>query len=98
MKPKPDRSTPPQLKFDADGLARLSGWRGESDRGDPRMDQIEQDGRHTLHIRAEGGRRRALWRTQVYLARGHAPRDRRRSTPRDSMSWLGTSFNGAALR
>jgi hypothetical protein len=61
---------PPQLKFDADGSARLTGWRDESDRGEPRMDQIEYDGKRTLHIRAEGGRSRASWRTQVYLERG----------------------------
>ena len=62
---------PPPLQFDADGAARLTGWRDESDRGEPRMEQIEQDGRRTLHIRAEGGRSRGSWRTQVYLTRGH---------------------------
>lgn len=61
---------PPQLKFGADGSAHLTGWRDESDRGDPVMDQIEHDGRHTQHIRAEGGRSRGSWRTQVYLTRG----------------------------
>jgi hypothetical protein len=61
---------PPQMKFDADGSARLTGWRDESDRGEPLMDQPEFDGRHTLHIRAAGGRSRGSWRTQVYLSRG----------------------------
>jgi hypothetical protein len=61
---------PPQTKFDADGTARLSGWRDESDRGEPLMDQPEFDGRRTLHVRAAGGRNRGSWRTQVYLSRG----------------------------
>ena len=61
---------PPQTKFDSDGTARLTGWRDESDRGEPRMDQPDFDGRRTLHIRAEGGRSRGSWRTQVYLTRG----------------------------
>jgi hypothetical protein len=61
---------PPQTKFDADGTARLSGWRDENDRGEATMDQPEYDGRRTLHIRAGGGRTRGSWRTQVYLARG----------------------------
>jgi len=60
----------PETKFDADGSARLAGWRDESDRGEPQMDQPDLDGRHTLHIRAEGGRSRGSWRTQVYLTRG----------------------------
>jgi hypothetical protein len=62
---------PPQTKFDADGSARLTGWRDESDRGEPLMDQPEFDGRRTLHIRVAGGRSRGSWRTQVYLTRGH---------------------------
>ena len=57
-------------RFDAAGEARLSGWRDESDRGEPVMDQPQRDGRATLHIRAAEGRSRASWRTQVYLARG----------------------------
>jgi hypothetical protein len=60
---------PPQLQF-ADGSARLSGWRDESDRGEPQMDQVDYDGRNTLHIAAAGGRSRGSWRTQVYLPRG----------------------------
>jgi hypothetical protein len=60
----------PQTKFDADGSARLTGWRDENDRGEPQMDQPEVDGRHTLHIRAAGERSRGSWRTQVYLSRG----------------------------
>ena len=61
---------PPQTKFNADGSARLDGWRDEADRGEPLMDQPEFEGRRTLHIRAAGGRSRASWRTQVYLTRG----------------------------
>jgi hypothetical protein len=61
---------PPQTKFDTDGSARLTGWRDENDRGEPVMDQPDFDGRHTLHIRAAGGRSRGSWRTQVYLTRG----------------------------
>ena len=60
----------PQTKFDADGSARLTGWRDENDRGEPQMDQPDLDGRRTLHIRAAGGRSRGSWRTQVYLTRG----------------------------
>src|SRR5262249_16270384 len=45
----------PQLPFDAEGVARLTGWRDESDRGEPRMEQVDQDGRRTLHILAAGG-------------------------------------------
>ncbi|HYV26563.1 MAG TPA: CotH kinase family protein [Candidatus Eisenbacteria bacterium] len=59
---------PPQ--FDTEGTARLSGWRDESDRGEPVMDQPRKDGRETMHVRAAGGRSRASWRTQVYLPRG----------------------------
>lgn len=62
---------PPETKFDADGSARLSGWRDETDRGEPLMDEPEFEGRRTLHIRAGGGRSRGSWRTQVYLGRGH---------------------------
>jgi len=61
---------PPQMKFDPDGSARLSGWRDENDRGEPQMDRSDFDGRRTLHIRAAGGRSRGSWRTQVYLTRG----------------------------
>ena len=61
----------PQTQFDADGSARLAGWRDENDQGEPQMDQPDLDGRHTLHIRAAGGRSRGSWRTQVYLTRGH---------------------------
>jgi spore coat protein H len=61
---------PPETKFDADGSARLDGWRDEADRGEPVMDQPEFEGRRTLHVRAAGGRSRASWRTQVYLTRG----------------------------
>jgi hypothetical protein len=61
---------PIPLKFGATGSAPLSGWRDESDRGEPLMEQTEYDGRPTLHIKAAGGRSRASWRTQIYLARG----------------------------
>jgi spore coat protein H len=61
---------PPQTKFDVDGTARLSGWRDENDRGELTMDQIEHEGRPTLHVRAAGGRSRGSWRTQIYLSRG----------------------------
>jgi hypothetical protein len=61
---------PPRTKCDSDGTARLAGWRDESDRGEPLMDQPEFDGRRTLHIRVAGGRSRGSWRTQVYLLRG----------------------------
>lgn len=61
---------PAPLRFDAEGVAKLVGWRDESDRGEPVMDEMKQDGRRTLHIQAAGGRSRGSWRTQVYLSRG----------------------------
>lgn len=62
---------PPRLPFAADGTARLSGWRDENDRGDVTMDEVDFDGRKTLHMRVVSGSRcRASWRTQVCLARG----------------------------
>jgi spore coat protein H len=61
---------PPPLKFAEDGFAKLTGWRDESDRGEPIMDQVEHGGRKTLHVLAAGERSRASWRTQVYLPRG----------------------------
>ncbi len=61
---------PARLAFEADGTARLSGWRDEFDRGEVLMDQPRFDGRETLHLRAGGGRCRASWRTQVCLPRG----------------------------
>jgi len=65
-----DGKEPPQTKFEADGSARLTGWRDENDRGEALMNRPEVDGRRTLHIRAGGGRTRGSWRTQVYLTRG----------------------------
>lgn len=61
---------PPRLEFTADGSARLTGWRDEYDRGEMVMDQVEFDGRRTLHLRAEGGNCRGSWRAQVCLGRG----------------------------
>jgi hypothetical protein len=61
---------PTPLKFGPTGVARLSGWRDESDRGEPLMNQIDYDARPTLHIQAAGARSRASWRTQIYLLRG----------------------------
>ncbi|HTG43678.1 MAG TPA: hypothetical protein VK633_04020, partial [Verrucomicrobiae bacterium] len=61
---------PTPLKFDRSATTRLTGWRDESDRGEPLMEQVEYEGKHTLHIQAAGGRSRASWRTQIYLARG----------------------------
>jgi hypothetical protein len=61
---------PVGLKFDGENLARLDGWRPEFDRGSPLLDETRVNGRETLHIRANGGRSRASWRTQVYLLPG----------------------------
>jgi len=61
---------PSPPRFDRDGGAPLTGWRDESDRGDPLMDQPQHEGRRTLHMRAAGGRSRASWRTQLFLTRG----------------------------
>lgn len=61
---------PPALKFDQTGVVHLDGWREESDRGEPVMEQNDYEGKHTLHSVAAGGRSRGSWRTQIYLARG----------------------------
>ncbi len=62
---------PPRLPFAADGTARLSGWRDENDRGEVNMDEVDFDGRSTLHMQViRGNRCRASWRTQVCLPRG----------------------------
>jgi hypothetical protein len=61
---------PPQIQFDADNSARLTGWRDEYDRGEMTMDQPEFEQHRTLHLKAGGGRSRGSWRTQVFLPRG----------------------------
>ena len=58
------------MQFDHNQTARLSGWRDEFDRGEMVMDQPQLEGKQTLHLRAQGGRSRGSWRTQVCLARG----------------------------
>jgi hypothetical protein len=89
---------PPQTQFGADGTARLSGWRDETDRGETEMDQVEHDGRQTLHIRAAGGRSRGSWRTQVYLARGQYRFEGRARSERLTGGSAGLRISGGQRR
>jgi spore coat protein H len=61
---------PAALAFDRNNLAALDGWRAEFDRGKPILERATFEGRPTLHIKANGGRSRASWRTQVHLLPG----------------------------
>jgi spore coat protein H len=56
--------------FDRNNLAPLDGWRAEFDRGKPILERATFEGRPALHIRANGGRSRASWRTQIHLLPG----------------------------
>jgi hypothetical protein len=61
---------PETVKFDAAGMGTPITWRDEPDRGDPVMDQVEKEGRKTLHIRALQEPTHASWRSQVFLQPG----------------------------
>ena len=59
------------LKFDKEGVAKLSDWRIHDPSGNAILDKVaDSDGRQTLHIRAgTDGRCRASWRTEVLVER-----------------------------
>jgi hypothetical protein len=61
---------PIAFQFDPAGLVGLDGWREEFDHGDPIFDRPTEGGIPTLHVKAEGGRCRASWRTLICLERG----------------------------
>ena len=61
---------PTPLAFDESGLARLDGWRDEFDHGEPIFDRQTVNGVVVLHIKAQGGRCHASWRTMIYLKPG----------------------------
>jgi hypothetical protein len=58
------------LKFDASGIALLTGWRPKKDQGQPVQDEPTLDGKSTLHIRAGKGDVVASWRANVLLKEG----------------------------
>jgi hypothetical protein len=61
---------PRGLQFDANGMARLTGWREEPDVGTPRFDRPLLDDKNTLHIDGNGAECRASWRLWAYLQPG----------------------------
>src|SRR5205807_5512386 len=58
------------LDFDDAGLAFINGWREEFDRGEPVFSRLQETGKTALHIKAQGGRCRASWRSMLYLRAG----------------------------
>jgi len=79
------------LEFDASGQAFITDWRDEFDRGDPVLDRVSEGGKAILHIKAEGGRCRASWRSMIYLKAGSYRLEGRVRT-------LGVNGGGAGLR
>jgi len=61
---------PQPMKFDASGVAPLTGWRPKKDKGEPVLDEPKSEEKSTLHIRAEKGDVVASWRTSVLLEEG----------------------------
>lgn len=61
---------PQPMKFDASGIALLTGWRPKKDKGEPVQDQPKFEDKSTLHIRAEKGDVVASWRANVLLEEG----------------------------
>jgi hypothetical protein len=61
---------PQPMKFDASGIALLTGWRPKKDKGEPMQDQPKFEDKSTLHIRAEKGDVVASWRANVLLEEG----------------------------
>ncbi|MGI8785860.1 MAG: CotH kinase family protein, partial [Acidobacteriota bacterium] len=60
------------VPFDADGVARLSGWRPRLSRrrGALRFDAVERDGKTVLQIKADAGGGWGAWGTRVLLEAG----------------------------
>ena len=61
---------PQPMKFDASGVALLTGWRSKKEKGEPLLDQPKAEDKSTLHIRAEKGDVVASWRANVLLEEG----------------------------
>lgn len=61
---------PQPLKFDAGGIALLTGWLPRKENGEPVLDELKLEDKPTLHIRAEKGDVVASWRTRVLLEEG----------------------------
>ena len=79
------------LEFDDVGLAHISEWREEFDRGEPVFERVTERGKTLLHIRAQGGRCRASWRSMIYLRPG-------RYRFEGEVRTTGISGGGAGLR
>src|SRR5437899_161578 len=58
------------LEFDQDGLAQITEWREEFDRGEPVFSRVQDGGKTALHIQAHGGRCRASWRSMLFMRAG----------------------------
>lgn len=58
------------LKFDASGVAALTGWRTEKKSGNATLDLAPQDGKTLLSIKSGEGGCIASWRTRVILPAG----------------------------
>ena len=61
---------PTPLKFDGQGIARLTGWQPKKHSGEASIDPLQLEDKATLHIRAEKGDSVASWRTKVLLDEG----------------------------
>jgi hypothetical protein len=57
------------LKFDSEGVAKLTHWEGRRDGGNPSFDRIHFP-RDTLQITADSGQAYGTWRTMVLLEDG----------------------------
>jgi hypothetical protein len=63
-------SIPKPLKFDSDGVASLGNWGAKRDAGNPKHEQIEQDGKPVLRISSNKSSCVASYRTTVLLPSG----------------------------
>jgi hypothetical protein len=61
---------PQLLRFDANGVAQLSGWRTVKKTGNAALDIATVDARTTLYLKAAGENTVASWRTSVILPAG----------------------------
>ncbi|HEU0009311.1 MAG TPA: CotH kinase family protein [Verrucomicrobiae bacterium] len=61
---------PQPLRFDAAGVAQLTGWRPLKRSGDAVLDLAQSEGRSVLHIKSAGEGAVASWRLRVSLPAG----------------------------
>ena len=61
---------PQPIKFDAQGIALLTGWQSKKDKGEPVFDQPKLGDKGTLHVRADKGDIMGSWRAAVLLDAG----------------------------